>query len=138
MTIDPGATRSAAARPGLLPALKGVAVQFATLVLLQAVLAGNGWFLNRDLIAIHGTVGAVVVLVAAVQAGLAFAVGVPAASRRSIGVLTVAILVLSVVQYLLGLASRDSAIAAAWHVPNGVFIYGMTAGYSATVFRLGR
>ena len=138
MTADHPNVHSAVARPGLLPALKGVAGLFAALMLLQAFLGGRGWFLDRDLIAIHGGVGGLVVLVAAAQAVLAFLVGAPGASRRQLAVLSAVILVLVAVQYGLGFATRDSANAAAWHIPNGVLIFGLATANNATIFRLGR
>jgi hypothetical protein len=124
-------------RPQLLPVLKGVAMLFATLVLIQAVLAGTGLFLNHDLIELHGTLGGVIVVVALAQVIVAFLLGPPPAARRMISTLVVVMLILVVIQYALGLSSRGSTSAAAWHLPLGVFIYGMIAGYSATIFRLG-
>lgn len=138
MTSNPDAAIGDLARPQLLPILKAVAMLFATLVLVQAVLAGTGLFLNRELIVLHGTLGGVIVVVALAQVIVAFLLGPPPGSRRTISTLVVAMLVLVVVQYALGLASRTNAGAAAWHLPLGVFIYGMNAGYSATIFRLGR
>lgn len=130
---DPGVTR-----PGLLPLLKGVAGLFAALVLVQALLAGQGWFVDRDLIAVHGGVGGAVLLVAALQVMLALLVGAPAGSRRPLALLTSAVLFLVVIQYFLGFASRESATAAAWHVPNGVLIFGLATATTALIFRLGR
>ena len=129
-------TASAVVRPRLLPVLKGCAALFAALVLVQALLAGRGWFLDRDLIEVHGGVGGLVVLVAVAQAILAFAVGPPAEARRAVGFASGAILVLTVLQYVLGFATEDSANAAAWHVPNGVLIFGMAIANNALVLRL--
>lgn len=126
------------ARPGLLTALKIVAGLFAALILLQAFLAGRGWFLDFDLIDVHGTVGMVVWLVALLQAGLAVAVFGQAGLRSPLTLLSAAILVLVTVQLMLGFASEESASAAAWHIPNGVLIFGMATGYDTLVFRLGR
>ena len=137
-TADGSATAPAVARPGLLPVLKVVAGLFAALVLAQALLAGRGWFLDRDLIEVHGYVGQAVALVAVLQAALVFAAVGPVGGRAPIVVLSVAILLLVFVQIGLGYAGRESADAAAWHVPNGVLIFGLSTANSAMVFRLGR
>lgn len=138
MTADHPGTGAAVARPELLPVLKGTAGLFAGLMLVQAILGGRGWFVDRDLIAIHGGVGGAVVLVAALQAVLALLVGAPAGVRRQLAPLTSAILLLVAVQYGLGFASRDSATAGAWHVPNGVLIFGLATATTALIVRLGR
>jgi hypothetical protein len=138
MTAGRGPTGSAVARPGLLPILKGVAGLFAMLVLAQAALAGNGWFLNRDLIDVHGLVGGALVVAAAVQAVLVFLVGASADVRGQLRFVAASILVLVAAQYVLGFAGRESGQAAAWHVPNGVLIFGLSTVNAAMVVRLGR
>ena len=131
-------SRAGLARPRLLPALKGSAALFATLVLVQAILAGRGWFIDIDLIEVHGYVGNAVFLVAVLQAALAFAVFGPAGIRNPVLVICVVLVALVVAQIGLGYAGRDSAGAAAMHVPNGVLIFGLTTATNTMVFRLGR
>jgi hypothetical protein len=121
-------------RPGLLPVYKGVAALFAALVLLQALLAGRGLFKDYDLIDLHGMVANVIFLVALAQVGLAFAT----VGRGAPLLLSGALVVLVVVQIALGFAGRDSAEAAAWHIPNGVLIAGLATAHTARVFQLRR
>lgn len=125
---------ASAARPSLLPIYKGTAAPFGALVLFQAFLAGRGWFKDYDLIDVHGMVANVVFLVAVAQAALAFlAVG------RGVPLLLAGVLVvLVVVQIGLGFAGRESAEAAAWHIPNGVLIAGLATAHNVMVFQLKR
>lgn len=134
-TTGDGAT---VARPGRLPALKAIVGIFAALVLAQALLGGRGWFLDRELFAIHGGIGGVAVLVAALQAVLAFRVGAPADVQRQLRTVGAAILLLVAAQYILGFAGRESSQAAAWHIPNGALIFGLASANSVIVFRLNR
>lgn len=133
MAADRDATMSSpVVRPRLLPALKGVTALLATLVLVQAILAGRGWFIDFDLIAIHGYVGMSVLLIAVLQMALVVRAGVPG----SILFVSAAILGLIITQIGLGYASRDSALAASLHIPNGVLIYGLASSEAVMVFRL--
>lgn len=99
----------------------------AALILVQAVLAGRGLFVDLGLIEAHGWLGNATFLAAIAQTGLAFA-----ASRRG-GVgrpevgLSGLLVLLTVAQLGLGYAGRESAGAASWHVPNGVLIFGVAA-----------
>lgn len=103
----------------------------AGLVLVQAVIAGRSdrLFGSWD-IAAHERLGNVVFLVALV--GLVLAV-VARQSRASIPV-AAALLVLVTAQVGLGYAGRSTAEAAAWHIPNGVAIFGL-AVYNITATR---
>lgn len=97
------------------------------LVLLQAVLAGRGWFIDYDLIEIHGFVGnatfiAAILLVIGAWLGR---------QRGSLGTaelaLSGALLVLTVAQIGLGYGGRDSQTAASLHIPNGILVTGLSA-----------
>lgn len=103
----------------------------ATLVLVQAVIAGrsNRLFGSWD-IAVHEIVGNLVFLVALV--GLILAV---LARQGRAGIVGAAVLlVLVTTQVGLGYAGRTSGEAAAWHIPNGVAIFGL-AVYNITATR---
>ena len=106
--------------------LRPVAVLTAVLILVQALLAGRGWFIDYDLIATHGWVGNATFLVVIGQVVLAF---VAWRQRLAGGVelgLSVMLLLLVVSQIGLGYGGRESASAAALHIPNGVLIFGVT------------
>ena len=136
MTVALAPDRAAVARPGLVTPYKALAALTAALVLIQALLAGRGWFLDADLIRVHGYVGNAVFLAVVAQAGLAVALGPRGALRSQLLLVAGAIAVLAVAQIGLGYAGRDSAEAAAWHVPNGVLIFGLTAYHLALLSRL--
>src|SRR5262249_45678317 len=131
-------TDSDLVRPGLLPALKIVAGLFVALVLVQALLGGRGWFVDADLLDVHRGVGMVVLLVALVQAALAFAVFGWRRAGRPFVLAGAALFVLTVIQFALGMASDDSASAAAWHIPNGVLIFGLATATTSLLLRVGR
>jgi hypothetical protein len=123
-----GATRDTmdgvpVSRHRLLPVLQGVAVLFAGLVLVQAILAGRGWFVDLDLIEIHGYLGNAVFLIAILQVALAVGVGLRGPRLAASAV----IVILVFAQVGLGYAGRESAVSAAWHIPNGVLIFGLAA-----------
>ena len=92
----------------------------AVLVLLQAVLAGRALFGSWS-ITVHGVIGnatfAVAVLIVAAATSAR-------AGRHAVAVAVLFAAVLTT-QIGLGYAGRDSAEAAAWHVPNGVLAFGL-------------
>jgi hypothetical protein len=93
-------------------------------VLLQAVLAGQGWFAGQQgLFGLHGGIGHGVLLVAALVAGGSWLVG----AGRLIPVLASANVALLVAQTGLGYTGRRGgvAIASSLHVPLGVAILGV-------------
>jgi hypothetical protein len=106
------------------------------LILVQAILAGRGWFIDHDFIDIHGVVADVVVLVAIAQVAIAFLAVRRRQATRTLFGLSLAILVLVVVQLGLGHGGRDSGTAASLHVPNGVLIFGLSV--ATTVLAWGR
>jgi hypothetical protein len=122
-------------RSGLLTATKVVAVLFAALVLLQAFIAGRGWFKDFDLIDTHGQIGQGVFLVAVVQSALAFLVF---GARRLPAIVSAVLLVLTGLQLALGFASEDSSTAASLHIPNGVLIFGLATVFASSVVRVAR
>jgi hypothetical protein len=129
-------TGEGVARPALLPILKGVAWLFTALILVQAILAGRGWFVDLDLIDVHGAVGMVVWLIALVQVGLAVAIIGWSGLRGPVALVPLALVVLVTVQLALGMAGDESANAAALHVPNGVLIFGLSTVLVSLLARL--
>ncbi|HEY7029825.1 MAG TPA: hypothetical protein VH482_00795 [Thermomicrobiales bacterium] len=121
-------------RPGLLTAMKVASSLFAALVLLQAIIAGRGWFKDFDLIKTHGQIGSFVLLVAIVQAVLAFMVF---GSRSRLALVGAVLVVLTAIQLSLGYSSRDSSTAASLHIPNGVLIFGIATAFASSVLRVG-
>jgi hypothetical protein len=122
-------------RPGMLTAMKVAAALFAALVLLQAIIAGRGWFEDFDLIKTHGQIGSGVLLVAIVQAVLAFMVF---GTRSRLALVSAALVVLTAIQLSLGYSSRDSSTAASLHIPNGVLIFGIATAFTSSVLRVRR
>ncbi len=115
----------------VLIAYQGTSLLLITAVLIQAVLAGRGWFLDGDVIKIHGYVGNATFLLTIALAMLGLA-----ATRSIRVVLPLALLViLTTAQIGLGYAGRDSAAAAAWHVPNGVLIFGLSVLAAVSALR---
>jgi hypothetical protein len=125
-------------RSGLLTATKVVAVLYVALVLLQAILAGRGWFKDFDLIKTHGQIGDGVFLVAIVQVVLAFMVF---GSRSWLTIASAVLVVLTAIQLALGYSSTDgsgNATAASLHIPNGVLIFGIATALTSSVVRVRR
>lgn len=110
-------------KPGLFDAFRWLSLAVATLVVVQAALAGRGFMLAKPgWIDVHGIVGNVVFL-----AGLGLTAIALHGLRR--GLLDRADLALSVIMLLLifaqiglGYAGRDSHTAASLHWPTGVLI----------------
>lgn len=125
-TINEAPLQPSAGRTIIDRSLRPVTVLTAFLILVQALLAGRGWFVNYDLIATHGWVGNATFLVVIGQVALTFvAWRQQLAGRVEVG-LSMILLLLVVSQIGLGYTGRESATAAALHIPNGVLIFGVT------------
>lgn len=116
-------------RPGLAQAHLALAYAMPVLVLVQAALAGQHLFEGSS-ISVHGVLG---------EATFALTVAgvVLALVRRCDGLvfgLAVALLALSFAQVGLGFIGRDTTAAAAWHIPTGAAIFGLTT-YQLAVLR---
>ncbi|WP_436795864.1 hypothetical protein [Actinospongicola halichondriae] len=100
------------------------------LVFLLAILAGRFLFLGNLIIETHGYIGNGVFILALVNLGLALA------DKADGGELAVAgmIALLTFTQIGLGYVGRDTADAAAIHIPNGVLLMGL-AGYQFATTR---
>ena len=137
MTAASHTVASAPARPGLARALRVVAPLIVLSVLVQAVFAGRGLFLDTDNLTIHGGIGNLTLLLVAVQAVLVLFAGFRGRTRAVLTGASLALLALVIVQLGLGYSGRDGGQAAAWHVPNGVLIFGIATGIAASLTRFG-
>jgi hypothetical protein len=122
--------------PGLVQALRVIAPLTSLVVLIQAIFAGQGLFNDTDLITVHGGIGNLTLLLVLIQTGLVLFAGFRGRTRTILLGLNLLLPVLVVVQIALGYAGEDGGQAAAWHVPNGVAIFGLTAGNAAFVSNL--
>ncbi len=106
------------------------AVLTLALVFLLAILAGRFLFLGELIIETHGYIGNGVFVLALVNLGLVLA------DKGDGGEFAVAgmIALLTFSQIGLGYVGRDTADAAALHVPNGVLLMGL-AGYQFAATR---
>jgi hypothetical protein len=130
MGAVPEATSPVPNRPALLNAYRGVAGLFALLVLLQAIMAGQSDELYGDWnITAHGVVGNVAYLLAV--GGLVL--GIVSRAPRGVVAVAFAIVALSTLQIILGY--DDGQAANAWHIPNGVVIFGLAVHQVSIVRR---
>jgi hypothetical protein len=95
-------------------------------VLVNAFIAGRTLIGEWDIV-VHGIIGNGVFVLAVVALVLAV---VMRAGRATIGV-AAALAVLVFAQIGLGYSGRESADALAWHIPNGVAIFGLSVWASA-------
>ncbi|MCB0993713.1 MAG: hypothetical protein KDB21_01385 [Acidimicrobiales bacterium] len=99
---------------------------FCLLVLVQAVLAGRHLYDGAD-IDLHGYVGNATFLVGVFTAVAAWR----GRLERRLLMIAVALVVLSFAQTGLGYSGRDSAEAAALHIPLGVLTFGVAGAQAA-------
>ena len=117
-------------RSGLASAHRVLAWVMPVLVLVQAALAGQHLFEGAS-ISIHGVLGEVTFALTVVGVVLAWV-------RRCEAVVffaAVALLALAFAQVGLGFVGRETTAAAAWHIPVGVAIFGLTTYQLALVTR---
>ncbi len=100
------------------------------IVFLLAVLAGRFLFLGDLIIELHGYIGNGVFVLALANLGLALAARASGADTA----VAFAIALLVFAQIGLGYVGRDTADAAALHIPNGVLLMGL-AGYQFATTR---
>jgi len=125
-------------RPQLVQPFKLFSALTVVLVLLQAFMAGRGWFIDPDLLKDHGYVGDVTFVSVALQCILVSQIGLVNPLRNRLIGLNGLLLILVTVQLALGYSGRDSSTAAAWHVPNGVLIFGLACFNMALAAQLPR
>ncbi len=113
VTIDGESDPTATGRFDPAQWFRWVAVMTATLVMVQALLAGRGWFVDVGLIDVHGWVGNATFLAAIALLVAAFAAWRRGTLGRGVIILSGLLLVLVVAQLGLGYSGRESAAAAA-------------------------
>ena len=126
----PTASSPVASRAKLLTTYRGLAHVLPLLVLVQAWMAGHSDALGYgDFdITVHGIVGNVSYLLAVA----ALVLTLVARANKGAMVVAAVIVALMTIQIGLGYSGRDSRGAAAWHIPNGVAIFGL-AVYQVSV-----
>jgi hypothetical protein len=108
-------------------------------VLIQALFAGRGLYLNHDMLEVHGQIGNLTFLAVLAQLVIVFLLGIRGPLNRPLLGSCALLAILVTIQLGLGYSGRDSGgQAAAWHVPNGVLIFGLTIAIMSFVARLGR
>jgi len=123
-------------RPQLVQWFKYVSALTAILVLLQAFMAGRFLFTGSDLLREHEIMANIVFLSALIQTGLLLGIGLQSPLRSRLLVLNGLLLLFVVVQ--IGLGYSDSGTATAWHVTNGVFVFGLACFNLALAAQLPR
>ncbi len=122
------ASAPSSASPGLRRAFLVLAWVLPALVLVQAALAGQHLFEGAG-ISLHGILGEVTFALTLVGVALA----VVGRADGPLFAASVGLLALAFSQVGLGFVGRDTASAAAWHIPVGVAIFGLTTYQLALV-----
>lgn len=111
--------------PAIMNGLKWLSVAMSVLVVVMALLAGQGVYEDRGLITGHGHLGNGIFALAAVQLVLAFLVYQKGFIGRNHLMLNALIILLLFGQIGLGYAgSRNNLSLVPWHMANGVFLMG--------------
>ena len=118
--MPPTSTSPVPTKTNLVVAYRVTAHLFAIFVLIQAVMAGQ-IVAEGELQTAHGILGNITFLLGVASLVLALVIRAP----KSAIALAAALVVLLVIQIALGYSGRDSSSATAWHVPNGVLIFGL-------------
>lgn len=118
-------------RPNLAPYYRWIALLTAVLVLLQAILAGQWLGGHQKYIDYHEIVANILFIVVIVQFALTIAIGIPGDLGKRLLGMNATLIVLMLIQIGLGYGGRTNLDARAWHLPLGVFIFGLAAGIAA-------
>jgi hypothetical protein len=92
------------------------------LIVIQAAMAGRGFFFGGELIKRHGEVGNITFLAGLVMLGFAFSGYRQKRLDQFDFIVSVLVVLLIVAQLGLGYGGRDNRTAASLHWPNGVLI----------------
>lgn len=130
----PGGGTNAVDKPNLLSPYRWLTLLTTLLVLLQAVLAGQGLFDDPDMFDFHEIVADILLLAIIVQLILTWMLKIKGRVGKQLLIMNGILLVLTVVQIALGY--QESAQATAWHVPNGVLLFGLAGTIHSMVGRL--
>ena len=112
---------------------------FTLLVLVQAVLAGRGWFIDFNLINVHGMIGSLTFLVGVAMVALVwFGMEKGSSERSTLLIMSGILVLLTVAQLGLGYSATSknnpSAESASLHIPLGVLIFGLSCAINARTF----
>lgn len=118
-------------RANLAPYYRWLVLITPVLVLLQAIFAGQWLGGHQKYIDYHEMVANLLVILVIVQLVLTFVIGIPGDLGRRLLVMNALLVVLTVIQVGLGYSGRTDLDARAWHLPLGVFIFGLSAGIAA-------
>jgi hypothetical protein len=118
--MQPTSTSPVPTKTNLVVAYRVTTHLFAIFVLVQAVMAGQ-IVAEGEMQTAHGILGNITFLLGVAGLVLAIVVRAP----KSAITLAAALIALLVLQIALGYSGRDSAGATAWHIPNGVLIFGL-------------
>ncbi|MGH2533828.1 MAG: hypothetical protein ACRDJW_16165 [Thermomicrobiales bacterium] len=126
-------------RPQLATPFVVISALTAFLILVQALLAGRGLYVDHDLFDIHEIVANLLFLAVVAQAALVIALGVPRGPLRTQLLTVNALLVILVIAQIgLGYGMRENSEAGAWHIANGVLLFGLAAFHLSFLPRLRR
>jgi len=125
-------------RPSLVPVFRWMTVLTAVLVLVQALFAGRGLWLNRTFIDYHEILANLLFLLAVAQVVLVLAIRIPGAIGKRLLALNAVLTLLMLVQTGLGYVGREELEARAWHFPVGVLIFGLAVLIAAMAMQIER
>jgi hypothetical protein len=128
-------TAPTVARPGVLRALIIIAHVTSLMILAQAWLAGRIIFIDRHpYLGIHLHLGEATVAMALAQLVCAVAAGIPEPLRRAVVGVNALLFLLIAAQFGLGKAGGSEEIA--WHIFNGVLVFGLAAAAVSLALRV--